>query len=250
MVARDSFAYSFTLISVTLEKVLSTSNTFTSNEAFELVKYMRLYRYYLEKYKDVVEFTRERLRQTAGNWPHDYHPWALPEHRMEHTLLVLRNSLMLAANRKVDLDVVALSAILHDIAFYSSKRREHADEGAKIAEKYLKEHGYPSGLVEKVVHAIKVHAGPLVFSPRSMEAKILQDADTIDKVGALSIVTFLLHYGSKKMMPKQALEELKKDMTKRLRWYYRTMNTPKGKSIVGEGCKYIRTFIKKLQKEM
>lgn len=215
-----------------------------------MVKYMRLYRHYLEKYEDVVEFTRERLKQTTGKWPHNYHPWALPEHRMEHTLLVLRNSLMLAANRKVNLDVIALSAILHDIAFYSSERREHADEGAKIAEKYLKEHGYPNDIVDKVVHAIKVHAGPLVFSPRSMEAKILQDADTIDKVGALGITTFLLYYGSKKMMPKQAFEELKRDMPKRLRWYYKTMNTPKGKKIVGERCNYIRTFIKKLQKEM
>ena len=197
-----------------------------------------------------MEFTRERLRQTAGNWPHPYHPWALPEHRMEHTLLVLKNSLRLAANRKVDLDVVALSAILHDVAFYSPKQKEHADEGARIAEQYLKEHGHPSDLVEKVVHAIKVHAGPLVFSPRSMEAKILQDADTIDKVGALSIATFLLHYGSKKMMPKQALQELRKDMPKRLKWYYRTMNTPKGKRIVGEGCEYMRAFMKNLQEEM
>jgi len=203
----------------------------------------------MEKYKDVVEFTRQHLEKTASNWPHNYHPWSLPEHRMEHTLLVLRNSLMLAANRKVELDVVALSAILHDIAFYSPERREHAEEGAKIAEKYLTEHGYRSDLVKKVAHAIRVHAGPLVFTPRSMEAKILQDADTIDKVSALAITTFLLHYGNKRMMPKQALEELKKEMPKRLRWYYRTMNTPKGKKLVGEGCNYIRTFMKKLQKE-
>jgi len=213
-------------------------------------KYMILYRDYLEKYKDVVEFTHKYLTETVGKWPHDYHPWAIPEHRMEHTMLVLKNSLMLVVNRKVDLDVLALSAILHDIAFYSPERKEHATEGAKIAEKYLIEHGYPSDLVEKVVHAIKVHAGPLVFSPRSMEAKILQDADTIDKVGALAITAFLLHCGSKKKMPKQALEELRRDMPKKLRWYYRTMNSPEGKKIVGEGCNYIRAFIKRLQREV
>jgi uncharacterized protein len=169
---------------------------------------------------------------------------------MSHTLLVLRNSLLLAKNRKVDMDVVALAAILHDVAFYSPERKEHANEGAKIAGEYLKEHGYPNDLIQNVVHAIKVHAGPLVFSPRSTEAKILQDADTIDKVGSLAITTFLLHCGSKRMMPKQALEELKKDMPKKLRWYYRTMNFSEGKKIVGKGCKYIRTFIKKLQNEI
>jgi hypothetical protein len=51
-------------------------------------------------------------------------------------------------------------------------------------------------------------------------------------------------------MPKQALEELQKDMPKRLKWYYRTMNFPEGKRIVGDGCRFIRAFIKKLQKEI
>jgi uncharacterized protein len=215
-----------------------------------MAKYRLLYASYLEKYKDVIEFTRNQLVEASRFQQHDYHPWSLPEHRISHTLLVLRNSLLLARNRKVDKDVVALAAILHDVAFYSPERKEHANEGARIAEKYLKEHGYPSDLIQKVVYAIKVHAGPLVFSPRSTEAKILQDADTIDKVGSLAIATFLLHCGSKRMMPKQTLEELKKDMPKRLRWYYRTMNFPEGKKIVGEGCEYIRTFVRKLQNEM
>jgi len=114
----------------------------------------------------------------------------------------------------------------------------------------LREQKYPDDIVQQVTHAIRVHAGPLVFSPRSTEAKILQDADTIDKVGALSLTTFLLHYGSKRMMANQVLEELRKDMPKRLRWYYRAMNFPEGKRIVGDGCKYIRVFIKKLQKEI
>jgi uncharacterized protein len=211
---------------------------------------MHLYHNYLKKYRDVVEFTRQHLQKTAANWPPEDHPWALPEHRMEHTRLVLKNSLMLAVNRKVDLDVVALSAILHDIVFYSPKRKEHAEEGAKVAEKYLTEQGYPNDTVQKVVHSVKVHAGPLAFTPRSMEAKILQDADTIDKVGAIAIATFLLYYGSKKMMPKQAIDEMKKEMRRRLRWYCRTMNTTQGKRIVGERCEYIRTFIKKLEREM
>jgi uncharacterized protein len=147
------------------------------------------------------------------------------------------------------LDVVALSAILHDIAAFSSERKEHAEEGAKVAEEYLKKHRYPDDLVQKVAHSIRVHSGPSAPSPRSDEAKILQDADTIDKVGAVSITTFLLHYGSKKMLPEQVLTELKKDMPKRLRWYYRTMNFPQGKKLIGEGCSYIRDFIQKLESE-
>jgi uncharacterized protein len=212
-------------------------------------KYLLLYKQCLEKHREAIEFTRQYLEEKAAKSSWSWHPWSLPEHRMNHTFLVLKNSLRLAKNRKVNLDVVALSAILHDVATFSSERKEHAEEGARIAEKYLREHGYPDDLVQQVAHAIKVHAGPLAFSPRSEEAKILQDADTIDKVGALSITTALLHCGSHKMLPEQALEGLKKDMPKRLRWYYRTMNFPEGKRIVGEGCTYIREFIRRLQKE-
>jgi uncharacterized protein len=214
-----------------------------------MVKYLLLYKHYLKKYADAIEYTRQFLRESAAKNPLDLHPWGLPEHRMGHTLLVLKNSLLLAKNRKVNLDVVALSAILHDIAAFSSERKKHAEEGAKIAEEYLKKHRYPDDLVQKVVHSIRVHTGPLAFSPRSDEAKILQDADTIDKVGALSITTFLLHYGSKKMLPEQVLAELRKDMPERLRWYYRTMNFPQGKKLMSEGCSYTRDFIQKLESE-
>ncbi len=214
-----------------------------------MVKYLLLYKRYLKKYADAIEYTRQFLEESAAKNPLDLHPWSLPRHRMDHTLVVLKNSLLLAKNRKVDLDVVALSAIMHDIAAFSSERKEHAEEGAKIAEEYLRKHEYPEGLVQKVTHSIRVHTGPSAFGPRSLEAKILQDADTIDKVGALSITTFLLHCGSKKMLPEQVLTELKKDMPKRLRWYYRTMNFPEGKRMVGKGCKYIREFIQRLQSE-
>jgi len=214
-----------------------------------MAKYLLLYKHYVEKYKTVVEYTSQFLKESAAQNQLDLHPWGLAEHRMNHTLLVLKNSLLLVRNRKVNLDVVALSAILHDIATFSFERKEHAEQGARIAEKYLKEHRYPDDLVQQVAHAIRIHAGPLVFSPRSLEAKILQDADTIDKVGALSIATFLLHYGSRRMLPEQALEELKKDMPKRLRWYYRTMNFPEGKKMIGKGCKYIREFIWRLESE-
>jgi HD superfamily phosphodiesterase len=96
-----------------------------------------LYKKSLKKYKNVIEFTRQHLQETASSWPDGHHPWGLSQHRMEHTLLVLRNSLVLSANRKVDLDVVILSAILHDVAFYSPQRKDHAEEGAQNSREVL-----------------------------------------------------------------------------------------------------------------
>jgi len=211
--------------------------------------YMLLYKRYVKKYSDAIEYTRQYLEKTAAMNPSGLHPWNLPEHRMNHTLLVLKYSFLLAKNRKVNLDVIALSAILHDIATFSSGRKEHAEEGAKVAEEYLRKHDYPDNLVHEVVHSIRAHVGPLAFRPRSDEAKILQDADTFDKVGALGVTTFLLHCGNKKMLPEQALAELKKEMPRRLKWCYRTMNFPQGKRMIGEGCNYAREFIRRLENE-
>ena len=42
--------------------------------------------------------------------------------------------------------------------------------------------GFPNELVRKVTRAIAVHSGPLAFEANTLEEKILQDADTIDKV--------------------------------------------------------------------
>ncbi len=110
----------------------------------------------MKKYSDVIEYTRQYLNETAAKKPSDLHPWSLPEYRMKHTMLVLKKSFLLAKNRKLNFDVIALSAILHDIATFSSARKDHAEEGAKVAEEYLKKHGYPDDLVQAVVHSIRV----------------------------------------------------------------------------------------------
>ncbi len=212
-------------------------------------KYMKLYRDFTVKYADAINFVRKYYEKTAPKDRFSSYPWSLPEFKIEHVLRVLRYCMMLAVRRKVDLDVIALSAILHDLAVYTS-RKQHAIEGSKVAEKYLKEKKYPEEFVKKVVRAIAVHSGPLAFEAETMEERILQDADTIDKVGALGITVHLLHCGCMEHMPKEALSKLKERILPRLEFYRKTMHTPEGKKIVSKGCKYVRTFIERLEREL
>lgn len=213
-------------------------------------KYMKDYRLLIDKYKDALEHVRQYYEETAPKDRSAYHPWSLPQFKMEHVLRVLRYSLMLASRRKTNLDVVVLAAILHDLAIYTAERKDHAVEGSKLAEKYLTENGYQDELVKRVVRAIAVHAGPLVFEANAIEDRILQDADTIDKVSAFGITSDLLHYGSKGYLPGQALDEMKKASPPRLKWMLETMHTKEGKRIVNRGCKYFRNFIVLLEKEL
>jgi HD superfamily phosphodiesterase len=79
-------------------------------------KYVKLYRQYANIYKDVLEFVKQYYERTAPEDRYAFHPWSLPEFKMEHVLRVLRYSMMLSIKRKVNLDVIALAAILHDFS--------------------------------------------------------------------------------------------------------------------------------------
>ena len=63
----------------------------------------------------------------------------------------------------------------------------HAEEGAKIAEKILKKTDFPEEKHEKVLHAIKTHRHSQNINPKTREAEILQDADRLDALGAITI---------------------------------------------------------------
>lgn len=181
-------------------------------------KYMKLYHDFTVKYADAISFVKAYYEETAPKDRFSFYPWSFPEFKVEHVLRVLRYCMMLAVKRKVDLDVIALSAILHDLAVYTS-RKQHAIEGSKIAEKYLKGKRYPKEFVKKVV-------------------------------SAFGITAHLLHCGCMKYTPKEALSKLKERIMPKLEFYRKTMHTPEGRRIVSRGCKYVRTFIERLEREL
>jgi uncharacterized protein len=103
----------------------------------------------------------------------------------------------------VDTDVIRASALLHDIARHKQDIGEvecHAAEGAKMAREILKEVGFPSEKIPKVVYAIALHRYSKGITPKTIEAKILQDADRLDALGAICIAR-VFSFGGKKDRP-------------------------------------------------
>jgi len=101
----------------------------------------------------------------------------------------------------IDLDVVRASVLLHDVARLKERRMGrgedgthrccHAEEGARIAAEILAEMDFPEGKIEKVAHAIEVHRYSKGLEAETIEAKILQDADRLDALGAMVIIRML-----------------------------------------------------------
>jgi len=111
----------------------------------------------------------------------------------------------------LDLDALKAAALLHDIAKPLQKRNRGADHGkigAEMAENFLKSLGFGEDKIKIVYNAIRAHNKG--EKPRSMEAKILCDADFLDKLGAVGVATVFI----KACLTKRTIEEVAEIFTK------------------------------------
>lgn len=120
-------------------------------------------------------------------------------HNLDHVLRVYNLSLLLAKHEEnVDLGILIPAALLHDIARVkesndNSGETDHAVIGSKISEDILKGLKYDKEAIEKIKHCILTHRFRSGNEPKTIEAKILFDADKLDALGAIGIArSFML----------------------------------------------------------
>jgi uncharacterized protein len=58
---------------------------------------------------------------------------------------------------------------------------------ADTATAFLRDTGYPDRWIEPIAHAIEAHSYSGDVSPKTIEAKVVQDADRLDALGAVGI---------------------------------------------------------------
>ena len=125
-------------------------------------------------------------------------------HGFDHVVRVHRMAMKIAKKEKADLRVVDAASWLHDIAraqedLKGRKGLCHASEGAKFAKKILKKLNFPEKKIENVTHCIAVHRFSKGLKAETKEAKILQDADRLDALGAICIARVFMFNGLKKL---------------------------------------------------
>lgn len=120
-------------------------------------------------------------------------------HNIDHVMRVYNTCKLIATTEKnVDMRILEPAALLHDIARViesndKSGKINHASLGADMAEEVLKELGYPNEFIEPIKHCIETHRFRSDNEPKSIEAKILFDADKLDVIGSIGIArTFML----------------------------------------------------------
>jgi uncharacterized protein len=111
-------------------------------------------------------------------------------HDLSHIHRVWINAQRIQRVEGGDLQVLFAATLLHDcvaVEKNSPLRGQASTLSANKAASILAELGWPSQRIEQVAHAVKAHSYSAGFEPRTLEARILQDSDRLDALGALGI---------------------------------------------------------------
>lgn len=114
-------------------------------------------------------------------------------HDMGHVMRVYNLALSMAKQEsEVDVDVLQAAILLHDIGGHKemndpSGKTDHAVESAKMAEPILKNLDFTAKQIRHIQDCIISHRYKTENKPKTIEAKILFDADKLDAVGAIGM---------------------------------------------------------------
>ncbi|MGB5942119.1 MAG: HD domain-containing protein [Leeuwenhoekiella sp.] len=200
-------------------------------------------------------FVQETLADAEGG-----HDWS-------HTLRVYNNALLIAKHETVDLLIVGLAALLHDI---SDAKFNGGDEkkGARIAEAFLMEKKLApekAAHVSKIIANVSFKGGTTERTHNSTELDVVQDADRLDALGAVGIARTFNYGGFKNRklydpeippQMEQSPETYRKSESPTINHFYEKllllkdrMNTETGKKIAQERHDFMETFLDRFYAE-
>ncbi len=116
-----------------------------------------------------------------------------PAHGWDHIQRVYKLALYIAELESADFFIVGMAALMHDIGHLSTgKTQHHADLSMSMAGELLTAYDVPTDTQEAILHAIAAHSFSLDIEPRTLEAKVVRDADRLDSLGAIGILRWAI----------------------------------------------------------
>src|SRR5690606_32052648 len=140
-----------------------------------------------EQINKTIDFVKETLKNAEGG-----HDWF-------HIERVYKNALLIAKTEPVDVFIVSLGALLHDIA---DSKFHNGDEtaGPKLASTFLSKMHVNDAIIEhvvKIIENISFKGGHEAQKFSSPELNVVQDADRLDAIGAIGIARCFNYGGFK-----------------------------------------------------
>ena len=205
--------------------------------------------------QNTITFVKTTLANAEGG-----HDWF-------HIERVYKNAMTIAEGEKVNALVVALGALLHDIA---DSKFFNGDEtiAPKMATEFLLSQNCDSAVIEHVVQIIKnisFKGGNKKQSFTSLELDVVQDADRLDALGAIGIARTFNYGGFKnrkiydpEITPQldMTVEEYKASTAPTINHFYEKllllkdrMNTKTGTKMAEKRHQYMEGFLDQFYKE-
>jgi uncharacterized protein len=136
------------------------------------------------------------------SWINDIEPLyrgADPAHDFSHILRVFKNAQIIGLREGANMQVLLWAALLHDMG--SVSKLSHGSEESesrrrKMIDDFLKKVALSEEVKTKVLYAVEVHRFSKGISPVTLEARVLQDADRLDALGAIGIARVFMTGGT------------------------------------------------------
>ena len=186
-------------------------------------------------------------------------------HDVHHTRRVVRNAVLLTGEEGADPHVTLPAAWLHDcvaVAKDSPERARGSLLAAEAATAFLAGMDYPEDKLPDVFHAIEAHSFSAGILPRTVEARVVQDADRLDSLGAIGIARCLLvggHLGRPLLAPDDPFCQSRPPDDRRwtIDHFYAkllklpaTMQTTAGRAEAERRADYMRNYLDRLRDEI
>lgn len=205
--------------------------------------------------QNTIAFVKSTLQNAEGG-----HDWF-------HIERVYKNALLIAKGEDVNHVVIALGALLHDIA---DSKFHNGDEtiGPTVASQFLLRQNVDSSVIEHVVQIIKnisFKGGNNAQAFTSPELDVVQDADRLDAIGAIGIARTFNYGGYKnrtiydpEISPNLEMTpvQYKKSTAPTINHFYEKllllkdrMNTKTGRAIAENRHQYMEAFLKQFYAE-
>lgn len=196
-----------------------------------------------------VDFVKHTLRNAEGG-----HDWF-------HIERVFKTSTTIAKSENVDVLVVSLGALLHDIA---DSKFHNGDEtvGPRVAKDFLESISVNNSVIDHVINIIEnisFKGGNVIQKFKSPELDVVQDADRLDAIGAIGVARCFNYGGFKnralynpdiKPNLQMSKEEYKKSEAPTINHFYEKllllkdrMNTETGKKMAEKRHLFMEQFL-------
>ena len=190
---------------------------------------------------------------------------AEPAHDWLHVQRVVANARRIAEAEGADRELVEAAALLHELFNYPKGHPESHLSGEVCAEKalsVLRGEGWDEARAEAVAYAIRVHPFSRGIVPETLEAKVLQDADRLDSIGAIGIARCFASCAEMERpfySPEDPFCDARApdDKAFGLDHFYRKLlripahlNTATGRAMAEERVRFIEAFLAQLRREL